>query len=38
VYALLKAQLAPSAAARLAAEITGAPRKALYGGEGGTPE
>jgi 16S rRNA (cytidine1402-2'-O)-methyltransferase len=31
VYALLKAQLPPSAAARLAAEITGAPRKALYG-------
>jgi 16S rRNA (cytidine1402-2'-O)-methyltransferase len=33
VYALLKAQLPPSAAARLAAEITGASRKALYGGE-----
>jgi len=31
VYALLAAQLPPSAAARLAAEITGAPRKALYG-------
>ena len=31
VYALLSAQLPPSAAARLAAEITGAPRKALYG-------
>ena len=33
VYALLSAQLPPSAAARLAAEITGAPRKALYGGD-----
>ncbi|QCU72719.1 16S rRNA (cytidine(1402)-2'-O)-methyltransferase [Luteimonas yindakuii] len=32
VYMLLAAQLPPSAAARLAAEITGAPRKALYGG------
>ena len=31
VYALLSAQLPPSAAARLAADITGAPRKALYG-------
>lgn len=31
VYALLSTQLPPSAAARLAAEITGAPRKALYG-------
>src|SRR5690606_12590150 len=31
VYALLSAQLPPPAAARLAAEITGAPRKALYG-------
>ncbi len=31
VYALLSAQMPPSAAARLAAEITGAPRKALYG-------
>ena len=31
VYALLSAQLPPSSAARLAAEITGAPRKALYG-------
>lgn len=30
VYALLSAHLPPSAAARLAAEITGAPRKALY--------
>ncbi|WP_241685768.1 16S rRNA (cytidine(1402)-2'-O)-methyltransferase [Luteimonas sp. YGD11-2] len=34
VYALLSAQLPPSSAARLAAEITGAPRKALYGGGG----
>jgi 16S rRNA (cytidine1402-2'-O)-methyltransferase len=32
VYALLGAHMPPSAAARLAAEITGAPRKALYGG------
>ncbi|PJK00473.1 16S rRNA (cytidine(1402)-2'-O)-methyltransferase [Lysobacteraceae bacterium NML91-0213] len=32
VYTLLSAQLPPSSAARLAAEITGAPRKALYGG------
>ena len=32
VYALLNAHLPPSAAAKLAAEITGAPRKALYGG------
>ena len=31
VYALLCDELKPSAAARLAAEITGAPRKALYG-------
>jgi 16S rRNA (cytidine1402-2'-O)-methyltransferase len=31
VYALLAAHLPPSAAAKLAAEITGAPRKALYG-------
>ncbi len=31
VYALLNAHLPPSTAARLAAEITGAPRKALYG-------
>ena len=35
VYALLGAHLPPSAAARLAAEITGAPRKALYGSEPG---
>ncbi|AXI84080.1 16S rRNA (cytidine(1402)-2'-O)-methyltransferase [Xylella taiwanensis] len=32
VYTLLKAHLPPSGAAKLAAEITGAPRKALYGG------
>ncbi|MBP3973985.1 16S rRNA (cytidine(1402)-2'-O)-methyltransferase [Pseudoxanthomonas spadix] len=32
VHALLKDHLPPSTAARLAAEITGAPRKALYGG------
>lgn len=31
VYALLNAHLPPSTAAKLAAEITGAPRKALYG-------
>jgi len=31
VYALLSGHLPPSAAAKLAAEITGAPRKALYG-------
>ena len=31
VYSLLNAHLPPSAAAKLAAEITGAPRKALYG-------
>ncbi|TAA44692.1 16S rRNA (cytidine(1402)-2'-O)-methyltransferase [Pseudoxanthomonas winnipegensis] len=31
VHALLKAHLPPSTAAKLAAEITGAPRKALYG-------
>ena len=38
VYALLSAHLPPSTAAKLAAELTGAPRKALYGagaGEGG---
>ena len=34
VYALLNAHLPPSTAARVAAEITGAPRKALYGGTG----
>ena len=32
VYALLNTHLPPSTAAKLAAEITGAPRKALYGG------
>jgi len=32
VHAILARQLPPSTAARLAAEITGAPRKALYGG------
>jgi 16S rRNA (cytidine1402-2'-O)-methyltransferase len=32
VYALLSTELKPSVAAKLAAEITGAPRKALYGG------
>lgn len=32
VYALLNAHLPPSTAAKLAAEISGAPRKALYGG------
>ena len=31
VYALLTTQLPPSTAAKLAGEITGAPRKALYG-------
>lgn len=35
LYALLAPHLPPSKAARLAAEISGAPRKALYGGEGG---
>ena len=33
LYAKLAEYLKPSQAARLAAEITGAPRKALYGGE-----
>ena len=33
VYALLSAHLKPSVAAKLAAELSGAPRKALYGGE-----
>ena len=32
VHALLKPHLPPSTAAKLAAEITGAPRKSLYGG------
>lgn len=31
IYALLSAHLPPSTAARLAAELSGAPRKALYG-------
>ena len=35
VYATLSAHLPPSTAAKLAAELTGAPRKALYGGEAG---
>lgn len=34
VYALLSQHLPPSAAAKLAAEISGAPRKALYGQSG----
>ncbi|WP_222565119.1 16S rRNA (cytidine(1402)-2'-O)-methyltransferase [Novilysobacter antarcticus] len=33
LYAKLSAHLPPSAAAKLAAELSGAPRKALYGGE-----
>ena len=33
LYARLRGHLPPSAAARLAAELSGAPRKALYGGE-----
>ncbi len=35
IYALLNAHLPPSTAAKLAAELSGAPRKALYGGGGG---
>jgi 16S rRNA (cytidine1402-2'-O)-methyltransferase len=35
VYAKLGEHLPPSTAAKLAAEITGAPRKALYGSDGG---
>jgi 16S rRNA (cytidine1402-2'-O)-methyltransferase len=35
LYAALAAYLPPSTAARLAAELSGAPRKALYGGESG---
>jgi 16S rRNA (cytidine1402-2'-O)-methyltransferase len=35
VHAILAAQLPPSVAAKLAAEITGAPRKALYGAKAG---
>jgi 16S rRNA (cytidine1402-2'-O)-methyltransferase len=34
IYATLVAHLPPSKAARLAAELSGAPRKALYGGDG----
>ena len=34
IYALLEVHLKPSVAAKLAAELSGAPRKALYGGEG----
>ena len=34
IYALLGEHLKPSLAARLAAELSGAPRKALYGGDG----
>jgi 16S rRNA (cytidine1402-2'-O)-methyltransferase len=33
LYARLKEQLSPSQAAKLAAELSGAPRKALYGGD-----
>jgi 16S rRNA (cytidine1402-2'-O)-methyltransferase len=33
LYAALGAHLPPSTAARVAAELSGAPRKALYGGE-----
>ena len=33
LYAKLKEQLSPSQAAKLAADLSGAPRKALYGGE-----
>ena len=33
LYAALSAHLKPSVAAKLAAELSGAPRKALYGGE-----
>jgi 16S rRNA (cytidine1402-2'-O)-methyltransferase len=35
LYAKLAEHLKPSVAARLAADISGAPRKALYGGDGG---
>jgi 16S rRNA (cytidine1402-2'-O)-methyltransferase len=34
LYEKLKAHLAPSQAAKLAAELSGAPRKSLYGGPG----
>ena len=33
LYAKLAEHLPPSTAAKLAAELSGAPRKALYGGE-----
>ncbi len=33
MYALLAREMKPSQAAKLAADITGAPRKALYGGQ-----
>ena len=33
LYARLKEHLPPSTAAKLAAELSGAPRKALYGAE-----
>jgi 16S rRNA (cytidine1402-2'-O)-methyltransferase len=36
VFALLREELPPARAAKLAAAITGAPRKLLYGGEGGS--
>lgn len=35
IYARLSEHLKPSVAARLAADLSGAPRKALYGGDGG---
>ena len=35
VFAVLREELPPAKAAKLAAAISGAPRKALYGGEGG---
>lgn len=35
LYARLSEHLKPSVAARLAADLSGAPRKALYGGDGG---
>jgi 16S rRNA (cytidine1402-2'-O)-methyltransferase len=38
IYTLLSAHLKPSVAAKLAAELSGAPRKALYGGEAGNSE
>ncbi len=37
LYAKLSAHLPPSTAARIAAELSGAPRKALYGGTDGSP-